>query len=475
MATNPVPADMQSVMEAIAALTAQVTAITAQVQTLATASGNNATVATTASTFAMTPGQLKVEEVIDYSDKVGLSLWKAAIEALPTKFDMKASGTATFVEGMKAKAQEFGWSQGSKQITTFENDAGAKIDLIEQYGQITPDKLKVECERFITGVDKETRARQNNEMMHKCIMATLTTDAKLRLTPHRNDYTFHKQVYAPLLYKTVMKLAIIDSRATDQQLRDNLGDLASYMVSCKSDIEKFHQFFDANYSALIARGKTVDDPIGLLFDGYFAAGDHVFVKYMKDKQDEYFDNQVHMQNLTHEGLMAMAMAKYNYLVQREKWGLKSMEEEKIMALSAEVAGLKGELKLAKNVADKVDNGNKRSQEKKKKREEKKTKNKKSKKDKEKQKRDETWKKIPPSPKDPQEKVVNKITYHWCIHHMAWTAHKPEECRLGKDQGESLKLSPHATFRSNVATGDKSSDSSLRALMTQLAAASADES
>ena len=81
---------MQSVMEATAALTAHVTAITAQVQTFVTALGNNATVTTTTSTFAMTPGQLKVEDIIDYSDKVGLSLWKAAIEALLTKFNMKA-------------------------------------------------------------------------------------------------------------------------------------------------------------------------------------------------------------------------------------------------------------------------------------------------------------------------------------------------------------------------------------------------
>ena len=102
MATNPIPADMQSVMEAIAALRAQVTAIISQVQTLVTASVNNATVATTASTFVMTLDQLKVEEVINYSDKVGMSLWKSAIEALPSKFEI------TFIEGMKAKAQEFG-------------------------------------------------------------------------------------------------------------------------------------------------------------------------------------------------------------------------------------------------------------------------------------------------------------------------------------------------------------------------------
>ena len=53
------------------------------------------------------------------------------------------------------------------------------IDLIEQCDQINSEKLKIEHEKFITGVDKEIRAHPNKEMMHNFIMATLTTDAKL--------------------------------------------------------------------------------------------------------------------------------------------------------------------------------------------------------------------------------------------------------------------------------------------------------
>ena len=142
-----------------------------------------------------------------------------------------------------------------------------------------------------------------------------------------------------------------------------------------------------------------------------------------------------------------------------------------MALSVEVARLKGELKLVKNVADKAENGNKKNQKKKKKRKKKR----KEQEAKEKQKKDDALKKIPPSPKDPQEKVVNKITYHWCIHHIAWTTHKPEDCWLGKDRSESLMPYPHTAFPFNVATGEKSNESSLRALKTQLATASTDES
>ena len=73
---------------------------------------------------------------------------------------------------------------------------------------------------------------------------------------------------------------------------------------------------------------------------------------MKDKQNKYVDNLACMQNLVHEELIAMAKAKHNYLVQRKKWGQKSMEEEKMMAL--EVAGLKEELRLTKNMTDKVE-------------------------------------------------------------------------------------------------------------------------
>ena len=54
-----------------------------------------------------------------------------------------------------------------------------------------------------------------------------------------------------------------------------------------------------------------------------------------------------MQNLIHEGPMAIVMVKFNYHAQKEKWGHKSTNEEKFMAFSAEVAGLKGECKLAK--------------------------------------------------------------------------------------------------------------------------------
>jgi hypothetical protein len=55
----------------------------------------------------------------------------------------------------------------------------------------------------------------------------------------------------------------------------------------------------------------------------------------------------------------------------------------------------------------------------------------------------SWKKIPPKSGNPKEKKQGDLTYHWCEHHMAWTIHKPADCRLGKKHKEEQKPAIHA--------------------------------
>jgi hypothetical protein len=77
-----------------------------------------------------------------------------------------------------------------------------------------------------------------------------------------------------------------------------------------------------NYSQLLARGSTVDDPIAKLFDAYLVVPDFNFEQYIAKKQDDY-----HIGNLgptfTHKNLMAQATTKFTYLTTRKIWGLKS--------------------------------------------------------------------------------------------------------------------------------------------------------
>jgi hypothetical protein len=137
----------------------------------------------------------------------------------------------------------------------------------------------------------------------------------------------------------------------------------------------------------------------------------------------------------------MAKTKYDWLVSKKKWGAKSPDDEKIVAMATEIKSLKGRLKLnpkLAEIADKKDENKKGG---------KKTRNKKDTSNKQEQKKDEAWKKIPPKSGDPKEKKQGGLTYHWCKHHMAWTVHKPADCCLGKKHKEEQK----PAIRANSAT------------------------
>jgi hypothetical protein len=126
-----------------------------------------------------------------------------------------------------------------------------------------------------------------------------------------------------------------------------------------------------------------------------------------------------------------------------QWGAKTPDDEKIVAMSAQLNALKGQLKLDKKlgklVNKKKEGGGKK-------------KNKKNMSNKVKQKKDEAWKKVPPKDGKKKTKDVGKYTYHWCKHHMSWTIHLPAECHLGKQhKQEQNKPKLLTTIHANTTT------------------------
>ena len=219
---------------------------------------------------------------------------------------MTTNQTVFFTEAFLSRATAMGWNKSSKQITTFTNSSGASVNIIKSYGQINEATLKTECERFCKAgeADAKSRAKQNNTMMSMCLNKSLTASAKASLLTYRNVYTFYSMEYAPLMYKIIMRLATIDSVATTQTLRDNLQNLGVFAVTVKGDIDKINMEFDTNYSQLLARGATLDDPIGILFEACLLVPCYNFTKYIGTKHDEYLDGN--LSRLTHEAMMSMA-------------------------------------------------------------------------------------------------------------------------------------------------------------------------
>ncbi len=65
-----------------------------------------------------------------------------------------------------------------------------------------------------------------------------------------------------------MALATIDSIATTKTLRSNLRELPTYCSTIKRDIELLYSYLDSNYTQIIARGATADNPVDILFSAY---------------------------------------------------------------------------------------------------------------------------------------------------------------------------------------------------------------
>jgi hypothetical protein len=89
-----------------------------------------------------------------------------------------------------------------------------------------------------------------------------------------------------------MHLATINSVATTQTLRNKLQLLGVCKETVSGKIDKVLSEFDKNYSQLIARGMTVDDPIGILFKAYLVIPCHNLKTYICHQHEDSLDGKL---------------------------------------------------------------------------------------------------------------------------------------------------------------------------------------
>ena len=155
-AAAPTTAELQAL---ILQLQAQVTTLTSGA---AAPAGPPAAVV-----FADTPQSLYADDLIDFSTKLGSSIYEQGCKTLDNKaltdgFGMTSDQTVVFVESFTRRATAMGWNAGSKQIIIFANRSGKDVDIIKEYGQIDEVTLKTVCEHFCKAgeADAASRAKQ---------------------------------------------------------------------------------------------------------------------------------------------------------------------------------------------------------------------------------------------------------------------------------------------------------------------------
>ena len=257
-------------------------------------------------------------------------------------YDCSPSNMFHFLKLLKQRANEHGWDDDVTGILWVPEDhqdaTGALRYMPTEYGRLTMEQIS-NFEKSYLGL--QTRAAQDSYMLFKCLMSSLSKEARMKIESWEEEYLVRNNqgTTVPsgnLLLKVIIRESHIDTNATTQSIRMKLSNLDEYIVKIDSDITKFNNYVKMLISSLQARGQRTEDLLSHLFKGYMAASDKTFVRYIDSKKEKYEEGKA----LEPGRLMQLADNRFRLLKEREEWDAPSQEEEKLMALQAEVDKLK---------------------------------------------------------------------------------------------------------------------------------------
>ena len=155
---------------------------------------------------------------LDLASRHGSSLFRNGAQALASKFIGKVNALQLFLADLKTRAKTCHWDHPTHGILMVAVD-GTDYSLLDDYGKIT--NLQVEAARVArNAADASPRAEQNSQMMHECLMASITKEAKSALASR--DHDFHKD--GPSLFFHVVSQLFTVTFSNAQATRDNFSD-----------------------------------------------------------------------------------------------------------------------------------------------------------------------------------------------------------------------------------------------------------
>jgi hypothetical protein len=384
--------------------------------------------------FALSPA-LVTNGILDYSTPRGVKLYTAATEKLQDNlFDADSAGIHTFLNALADRSMQFGWSyilDIPKDIVFPDEDL---VNLLTNHGEISLEQVREHC---LTYIDHESRAAQDSRQLYVCLTNSLSKKGRDRLRVWKSDYMIHDEPSGPLFLKVLIRESHIDTRATVRHLRAKIASMGKHFANIKYDVTEFNRHVRNLMDQLASRGEQSEDLLANLFEAYRSAPDKRFIQYIEMKINAYDEGE----NIQPLDLMQLAQNKYKVLVDEKKWAAPSKEEEKIVALEAQLAKYKPQKSTNNQRPHKTHHNNHNNNS-----NSKRTNNNSTNNNGTYQK--PRWMTRPPSTNERNKpKTVNDIEYWWCPHHKSWGQHKPSECR-NKNQHNNGNTNTNRNNRNN---------------------------
>ena len=368
-------------------------------------------------------------------------LYNKAIAPLETKFDGEADNLAVFLASVRDRARRFNWHR----LITVPIDDGTTRNLLTHYGQVSLDNTRAHAATY---VNTPTRDTQDNDMFYCFLADSLTNEFRTTVLLYADTYTVTNVPVASALLKQLIILTRVDNPASTMHIREMLIESKRKLLLLKGNIAEFNQWVHKQMGRLHAREQEAVDLLYYLWKAYKAAPDDEFVVYIKELKSQANDGRA---TYMAEDLMVHTENKYEprLLDEENTWGKPTDEQEKIVAMTAEINSLKKEQKGAADKSTKTATKEKKPAAKKTK-EQKKTKETAKRKSQDKW----AWKNKPPKENDSKEdnafvKSFESKKYYWCTNHNngagMWTLHHPKDCEAGKEPTGKTAKAHIATF------------------------------
>ena len=293
-----------------------------------------------AAVFALTPA-VAIQGVIDYSTSEGRKIYTTATYKLDEElYDCTPEDLHQFLQSVQLRAKEFGWDDEVTGILQIPDDPlnimAETQDFILNYGQVSLEEIKAFDQTYL---HLQVRPAQDSSQLFKCLMNSISKEGKVKINLWKDQYTVKINgvgyYSGTMLLKVIVRESHLDTNATTATIRTKLSSLDSYITTVNCDISKFNQYVILLVDSLAARGETAQDLLSNLFKGYLAASDKTFTSYIARKLEHYEEG-----TLTEpKALMQQAANKFKLLKESGKYNAPSEEEEKILALQAEIKTL----------------------------------------------------------------------------------------------------------------------------------------
>ena len=396
--------------------------------------------------FSLAPG-LATTTVLNYLTPEASKLFVRSTKPLSeVPYNCEPEHIKHFLECLSDRTRTAGWS-AVIEVPPDLTRPDDVVSLIEQHGKVTLEQV---MDHAATYLNANNRAAQDSFQLYTCLASSLGKLGSNNVKQCKEEYTINDTPSGPAFLKVIIRESQSNSTAATSLVRTQLSSLDNYMVTIDSDITKFNQHVKDCLNTLHQYGQSTLDLTDNLYKGYLAASDSNFIVYIKQKYSEYQEGKGPANDIE---LMQLANERFKVLSQAGTWNANSDDDDKIIALEAQVKMLSTQVSSFKpdrvqqtgrvgprpsgtpggrfappsNTKPPPKQGNGRN------RRDRFEKN--------------PWMKVPLKPGESHTKNVGGKAFKYCDIHKAWGQHSTAECKghglngksNGNNSGPGLKL------------------------------------